>query len=140
MADSQAQYTVDLNGLAFALYQLQKQQQQIMQQYSNKSQQQPLTENDDDLYNEEVVEEDLHSFQDTQNQPLQNTQTSTSSVTTGTAKIGLVMDDVDIDELLINEIKSYKCLWDTSCRSYKEKPKKDESWRLISAKLQTEGS
>ena len=100
MADSQAQSTVDLNGLAFALYQQQKQQ-----QHSNKSQQQPLTENDDDLYNEEVVEEDLHSFQDTQNQPLQNTQTSTSSVTTGTAKIGLVMDDVDIDELLINEIK-----------------------------------
>ena len=32
-----------------------------------------------------------------------------------------------LDELLINEVKIYRCLWDTSYRSYKELPKKNEA-------------
>ena len=48
-------------------------------------------------------------------------------------------DDKDLDELLINEVKSYKCLWDPRCRAYKETPKKMEAWKIISIKLSKSG-
>lgn len=32
---------------------------------------------------------------------------------------------------LIELVRDYPCLWNTTCRSFKEKPKKDEAWRRI---------
>ena len=40
---------------------------------------------------------------------------------------------------LIEEVRSYDCLWNTTCRAFKETPKKAEAWRQISAKLNMEG-
>ena len=40
---------------------------------------------------------------------------------------------------LIEEVRSYNCLWNTTCRAFKETPKKAEAWRQISAKLNMEG-
>ena len=43
-----------------------------------------------------------------------------------------------LDELLINEVKAYRCLWslwDLKARAYKEKPKKSEAWKQISTRL-----
>ena len=39
---------------------------------------------------------------------------------------------------LIEEVRSYECLWNTKCRAFKETPKKIEAWRQISAKLNVE--
>ena len=36
-----------------------------------------------------------------------------------------------LDELLINEVLLYRCLWDPSARVYKETPKKNEAWKQI---------
>ena len=41
---------------------------------------------------------------------------------------------------LIEEVRSYECLWNTCCRGYKETPKKAEAWRQISAKINIEGT
>ena len=40
-----------------------------------------------------------------------------------------------IDELLINEVQFYRCLWDPRSRAYKETPKKAEAWKQISVTL-----
>ncbi|XP_065056835.1 uncharacterized protein LOC135685032 [Rhopilema esculentum] len=40
-----------------------------------------------------------------------------------------------LDELLINEVQLYRCLWDPRARAYKETPKKNEAWKQISTKL-----
>ena len=40
---------------------------------------------------------------------------------------------------LIEEVRSYECLWNTKCRAFKETPKKAEAWRRISAKLNLGG-
>eukprot|EP00111_Clytia_hemisphaerica_P013890 TCONS_00040878-protein len=34
----------------------------------------------------------------------------------------------DIEELLINEVKSYQVIWSTFCKGYKETPKTKEAW------------
>eukprot|EP00795_Rhopilema_esculentum_P009967 gene9967-18583_t len=34
-----------------------------------------------------------------------------------------------LDELLINEVQLYRCLWDPRARAYKETPKKNEAWK-----------
>ena len=39
----------------------------------------------------------------------------------------------------IEEVRSYDCLWNTTCRAFRETPKKAEAWRQISAKLNMEG-
>ena len=40
---------------------------------------------------------------------------------------------------LIEEVRNYDCLWNTTSRAFKETPKKAEAWRQISAKLNIEG-
>ncbi len=37
---------------------------------------------------------------------------------------------------LIELIKDYRCLWDVSCRSFKETPKKQQAWREIAGKAE----
>ena len=44
------------------------------------------------------------------------------------------------EELFIEELKQYRCLWDTSCRSYKDGPKKQQSWWELSQKFEKEGN
>ena len=48
-------------------------------------------------------------------------------------------DNDDYDELLINEVKSYRCIWDTKCHAFKEAPKKNEAWKIIAFKLSRPG-
>ena len=38
------------------------------------------------------------------------------------------------DERLVEAVQAYHCIWDTSCRSYKELPKKLQAWKQISLK------
>ena len=45
----------------------------------------------------------------------------------------------DLDEILINEVRQFRCLWDTRSRSYKENPKKTEAWKTISKRLGIHG-
>lgn len=97
MADSQQIQTVDLNGLALALYQQQQKQFMLQRQQGQ------------GVVNEEIVDEEDGNE--------------------------VLVAAVDTDELLINEIRTYRCLWDTKCRAYKDIPKKIEAWRIISTKL-----
>jgi len=43
------------------------------------------------------------------------------------------------DEIFVEEIRNYRCLWDTSCRAYKDGSKKQQSWRELSQKFKREG-
>lgn len=47
--------------------------------------------------------------------------------------------DDDFDELLISEVRPFKCLWDTKCRGYRETPKKIEAWKVISRRIGKHG-
>ena len=40
---------------------------------------------------------------------------------------------------LVEEIRSYPCLWKTSCRSHKEQQKEQFAWHLTEKKLGKEG-
>lgn len=40
---------------------------------------------------------------------------------------------------LIEEVRQYPCVWNVSSNSYKDKPKKMEAWRRISAALNQPG-
>ena len=40
---------------------------------------------------------------------------------------------------LIEEVRSYPCLWNTTSRSFKETPKEGEAWRRISASINISG-
>ncbi len=42
-------------------------------------------------------------------------------------------------ERFVVEVRQYQCLWDTSCRAYKDGMKKQQAWREISAKLGASG-
>ena len=44
--------------------------------------------------------------------------------------------DSTLEELLVEEVRSQRCLWDTFCWAFKELPKKQQAWKLISAKLE----
>lgn len=44
--------------------------------------------------------------------------------------------DDGFDEYLIEEVKKYRILWDTSSRGYKDLMKKNQAWSEISSKLQ----
>ena len=48
-------------------------------------------------------------------------------------------DDASIEELLINEIKSYSCIWDVLARGYKDQMKTRTAWKNIATKLGKEG-
>lgn len=43
------------------------------------------------------------------------------------------------DELLINEARNYRCLWDTSTRAFKDNNKKNEAWKTMASKLESDG-
>lgn len=43
-------------------------------------------------------------------------------------------DEID-DELLVEEVKQMRILWDTSCRGYKDLNKKNQAWKEISLRL-----
>ena len=45
----------------------------------------------------------------------------------------------NVEEELIELVRDYRCIWDTSCRSFKEHPKKQQAWRNISGKLNLDG-
>ena len=45
-----------------------------------------------------------------------------------------------VQELLVEEVRARRCIWDTSCKSFKELQKKQEACRKIARKLKTEGS
>lgn len=40
---------------------------------------------------------------------------------------------------LIEKIKNYQCLWDSSSRGFKELPKKQEAWIRIGGKFNVDG-
>ena len=60
-----------------------------------------------------------------------NQQTSENETSTNTKKSWEVE--------LIDEVRSYPCLWDTTSRSFKETPKKAEAWRRISSTMNIDG-
>ena len=45
----------------------------------------------------------------------------------------------NVEADLIELVRDYRCIWDTSCRSFKEHPKKQQAWRSISGKLNLDG-
>ena len=45
----------------------------------------------------------------------------------------------NIQCMLIEEVRKYQCIWNTTCRSFKETPKKDEAWRRVSVAMKMEG-
>ena len=45
----------------------------------------------------------------------------------------------NIQCMLIEEVRKYQCLWNTTCRSFKETPKKAEAWRRVSVAMKMEG-
>ena len=47
--------------------------------------------------------------------------------------------DIHCEEILINEIRNYGCIWNTSQRAYRETTKAKEAWKLIATKLGKEG-
>ena len=120
--------TCDLTGLAFARYQQQIRSKQVpeaqewMELIEKQLQAQRSREQQGDYLGSMIG-----------NRPTQ--QQSETQITQNDTVEG----DEDDDEMLINEVKSYRCLWDTKCRSYKENPKKAEAWRAIASKLQRSG-
>ena len=48
-------------------------------------------------------------------------------------------DEAKFEEALVEEIRSYPCIWNTYSRSYKEQQKKQFAWSLIENKLRKEG-
>ena len=40
---------------------------------------------------------------------------------------------------LVEEVRAYRCLWDSSCRAFKELPKKQQARSQIAGKLNIEG-
>ena len=47
----------------------------------------------------------------------------------------VVSSDDDINELLINEVKSHNCIWDPRCTAYKDRNKKEHAWGVITHRL-----
>ena len=45
----------------------------------------------------------------------------------------------NIQCMLIEEVRKYQCIWNTTCRSFKETPKKAEAWRRVSVAMKMEG-
>ena len=45
----------------------------------------------------------------------------------------------ELQAILIEEVRKYPCIWDITSKAHKEKPKKVEAWRRISASMQQPG-
>ena len=52
---------------------------------------------------------------------------------------GLEVQQLCLAGELVELVKEYRCIWDTSCRSFKETPKKQQAWRVISSTLKRDG-
>ena len=50
-----------------------------------------------------------------------------------------LLQDQWTEEILVEEVRQFRCLWDTSCRAYKDGMKKQQAWREISAKFGASG-
>ena len=55
-----------------------------------------------------------------------------------------VLDQTQVEEQwteegLVEEVRQFRCLWDTSCRAYKDGMKKQQAWREIGAKFGAPG-
>ena len=48
-------------------------------------------------------------------------------------------DDDRLDEYLVEEVRKYRLLWDTSARGYKYIVKKNQAWTDISLRLKASG-
>ena len=42
--------------------------------------------------------------------------------------------------MLIEEVRKYRCLWDSSCRAFKDIQKKQNAWSLIANSLHINGN
>ena len=49
------------------------------------------------------------------------------------------VDEGDFLGDLIEEVKLYRCLWDSSCRAFKELPKKQQAWSLVAERFNIDG-
>ena len=136
MANSQSQHELDLTGLALALLrqQQQKHQLQSLQQHEG-----GISESTQEI----LFEEGDHS------NPFESASTGTSTINTtcviaNTSSIdgeepNYEAEEKDDDELLINEVRNFRCLWDTKCRGYKDTPKKTQAWKQIAGRLGKSG-
>ena len=43
------------------------------------------------------------------------------------------------EEMLVEELRHMRCLWDTSCRAYKDGLRKQQAWRDICSKFGVQG-
>ena len=124
MAESSQTQVADLTGLAFAFYQEQQKQLQLQQQQQK---------NHSQLLFHEAV--DLSSTI-----PITSNSDITLEKASFEEEVGEgEQDEIDEDELLINEVRSFRCLWDTKCRAYKDTPKKTQAWKSITTKLRKPG-
>ena len=46
-----------------------------------------------------------------------------------------VFSEEILDELLVEDVRNYRILWDTSARGYKDTVKKNQAWTEISSRL-----
>ena len=72
-------------------------------------------------------------------QEKQNQQVPNSSPTTTTTMLQQQGAEKDFLGALIEEVRLYRCLWDSSCRAFKELPKKQQAWKQIAEKLNVDG-
>ena len=111
---------------------------QIAQRQRQQQQQvlEPSAEVLNGSFTDQALEIEVESAQgddgiDTDRQPLENINTSQNSNISG--------QDTPFAVNLIEEVRRYPCLWNISLAFHKDKPKKQEAWRRISAVLNIPG-
>lgn len=57
----------------------------------------------------------------------------------GSSNSNMNSDGDDYLGNLREEVRKYRCLWDTSCRAFKEIQKKKQAWNLIAKKFKFQG-
>ena len=45
----------------------------------------------------------------------------------------------NVEADLVDQMQNYRCIWDTSCRSFKETNKKQQAWRELAVSLKENG-
>lgn len=132
MAESFQSQHADLTGLAFALYMQQKQQKQ-QQQGEN-------IEKSQEIFLEQEEFSNLFASAATGTATTNSTPNTTATMEDDYSEELNSVEEKDNDELLINEVRSFRCLWDTKCRGYKDTPKKTQAWKQIAIKLGRTGA
>ena len=51
------------------------------------------------------------------------------------AHVRITLDSRRVSHSIIEQVRTYPCLWDVQCRSYKETPVKTQAWAKISSSL-----